>query len=314
MNRYKQRVNQRLREDEAVRRLTDEELKAVHEIYLEMLDEFLPFCEKNDIFVTLGGGSVLGAVRHAGFIPWDDDVDLLISRQGLEKLKRVFPAGFHGKDLLRAPNDLPGCQVRIAQIENPQVLIEDYTGRTHGLAIDLFVLENVPDGALPRFLHGVRSLYYTAVSGLVIDYAFARADREKHPEEQQKRVSLEQRVRRVAGKCLSFRSAESWLNRLDQINQYPHDGTRDVGLPTGSRHYFGEINPRDCMMRAQHLPFEGRMFPVPAGYETYLSKLYGDYLRVPPEEEREYHFIRSITFRQSGPFDAVPIHPVPAEE
>lgn len=296
MSRYKQRVNERLHGDASVRRLTDEELKTIHALYLDMMEEFFAFCRENDIYVTLGGGSVLGAVRHQGFIPWDDDVDMHISRQGIEKLKQVFPAWAKGKYVLRAPNYLPGNQVRMGQVENPRVVIEDYTGRVHGLVLDLFIMENVPDNGLVRYLRGMRSLAYTAISGLVLDWEFAREDMKKHPDAQRPALSREQRIRRLIGRCFSFRSAEQWINRLDKINQYPHENTSCVNFPTGAHHYFGEIYKRENMANMQLMPFEGHQFPVPVGYDAYLRQMYGDYMQIPPEKKREHHFIRSITF------------------
>ena len=70
--------------------VSDEELHKLQGTLFEMLEEIDAFCQKNHIAYTLAGGSALGAVRHGGFIPWDDDVDLLMSRSDYEKLKRCF--------------------------------------------------------------------------------------------------------------------------------------------------------------------------------------------------------------------------------
>ena len=301
MNRYKKRVNARLQEDPGVRELTDAELKKIHEIYLRMMEEICACCREHDINIGLACGSALGAVRHQGFIPWDDDMDLCITRDGMEKLKQVFDNCFGGRYTLHAPNHLPGNRLRLGQIENPAVTMEDYTGRVHGLTVDLFVLENIPDRRLLFYARGIRSLFYTAVSGLVIDYEFARADRQRHPDRQKERLSAEQKIRRFAGRCLSFRSAEAWLNRLDKVNRYPSGRTERVGIPTGTNHYFGEIYARKDMIPKRMILFEGHEFPVPDGCEAYLEKLYGDYMTVPEEKDREHHFVRSITFADGEP-------------
>lgn len=301
MNRYKERVNRRLRDNPEVRRLTGEELEAIHSRCLQMMKEICECCRENGITAGLAYGSALGAVRHQGFIPWDDDMDLYITRQGFEKLKKIFRDRFGDRYMLHAPNYLSGNKARVGRIEDPGARIEDYTGCVHGVQIDVFVLENIPDNPLLYYLHGFRSLLYTAAAGLVIDYEYAREDRKAHGGRGRKPVSAEQRLRRFIGWCLSFHSAEKWLNRLDKVNRYASEKTRRVGIPTGRDHYFGEIWQREDMTRTEPMLFEGHEFPVPAGYDRYLRGLYGDYTVIPPEEEREYHYIRSINFEERQP-------------
>ena len=108
MNRYKERVNRRLRDNPEVRQLTGEELEAIHSYCLRMMKEICECCRENGITVGLAYGSALGAVRHQGFIPWDDDMDLYITRQGFEKLKKIFRDCFGERYRLHAPNYLSG--------------------------------------------------------------------------------------------------------------------------------------------------------------------------------------------------------------
>lgn len=293
MAKYKQRVIDRLRKDEHVRTLTKEELSRVHQIYLRMSRDIIDVCTENGVFLTFSGGSILGAVRHQGFIPWDDDMDFNISRDGMDKLKSHFSDWFGEKYILHAPNYDSENETRMGKIQTDEVEIIDYNGKKHGLEIDLFVLENMPDQPLLYYLRGFRSLLYTAITGLVIDYEYARDD-----PDQEKATTAEQKFRRFAGWLFSFRSYKTWLNRTDQINQYNRTDTKRVGIPTGRNHYFGETYLRQDMMESISMLFEGELFPIPKGYDTYLKKLYNsdDYMTVPAEDKREYHYIRSIRF------------------
>ncbi len=296
MAQYKHRVNKLLQGNQDVRKLTWDELAKVKKLYLDMLDDLYSCCNANDIDIALGGGSALGAVRHQGFIPWDDDIDVIISRVGFEHLKQVVNKWFHGKYTFQAPNYLPGNTLRMGKIENPEVTIEDYNGRVHGLEIDIFILENVPDNRILFYIHGFRSIFYTAVLGFVNDYTFARSALKSTTNASPVHTSLEQHIRRALGWCFSFLSAEKWANRLDNANQYPSDKTRNVGIPTGAGHFFKEVYERNSM-KCKPVSFEGHQFTIPVGYNEYLHKLYGDYMRLPSEENREYHYIRSISFQ-----------------
>lgn len=71
--------------------INDEELQELHKVLTTMMRDIASFCEKNDISWCLSGGSILGAVRHGGFIPWDDDIDIFMTRKNFEKLYRIFP-------------------------------------------------------------------------------------------------------------------------------------------------------------------------------------------------------------------------------
>ena len=291
MKHYKERFNQRLRNDKHVRKLTDEELAHVQQAYLQMVNDIVETCNKEGIFMTLGGGSALGAVRHKGFIPWDDDMDLDMPRRDFERLKNCFDKIFQGKYVFRAPNHHPHSGYRCGKIEYPQVQILDATGFRHGLTIDVFVLENLPDSFLIRFLCGIRSEFWRILAGLVFEYESYQAVRSHD-----NRIGLGTRMILFAGRILSFRKSEKYFNKVDRVNQYKNEKTKLVGIPSGRLHYFGEIYRREWMMEAVWVPFENLTLPIPKGYDMYLRTLYGDYMAIPPEEEREHHYIRSIYF------------------
>ena len=109
--------------------------------------------------------------------------------------------------------------------------------------------------------------------------------------------SLSERVFLLIGYIFSFRSADSWNDLTDRINQCPNEQSKYVSIPSGRRHYFGETYRRESMLKAQNMKFEDRFFPVPSGYDEYFSKLYGDYMTIPPVEKREKHYVHSVAFK-----------------
>ena len=285
---FKRRHEEKMRRDAAVRMLTEKELDQVHRVYLQMMQKIVSVCMSNGITVTLSGGSALGAIRHHGFIPWDDDMDMNIPRKDFESLKENFDDLFGGEYLLSSPNYHRRSGYRLARIENPAVRVCDEDGKTHGLRIDLFIIENMPDSRINRFFRGIRSEAIRIISGMVMEY-------ERMSDHGQSR-SMSDRLIGFGGKIFSFRKSDRWFDLVDKVNKWDDEKSRYVGIPSGRKHYFGEVFPREWMVRTVPVLFEGVEVPVPEGYGPYLRRLYGDYMTIPPEEDREHHFIRSISF------------------
>ncbi|WP_303815737.1 LicD family protein [Acidaminococcus timonensis] len=91
-----------------IRELSSEELDQIHHCLLSILKDFIFVCDKYNLHYTLGGGSVLGSVRHQGFIPWDDDLDINMPRADYEKFKKIFSKELVNEYELRVPNSKYG--------------------------------------------------------------------------------------------------------------------------------------------------------------------------------------------------------------
>ena len=110
-----------------------------------MLKEFDSFCKENDIKYSLSGGSLLGAIRHKGFIPWDDDIDICLSRPDYEKLITIFPKVFHSNYLLRSI-ERNNSKYPFARLEKLDIKIEDeYSNANQFLFMDIMPVDGLPN-------------------------------------------------------------------------------------------------------------------------------------------------------------------------
>ena len=230
---HKKRFHDEIKHRTDLRIMTESEIKHVHQVYLEMAKDLFEMFDSCAIKATLGGGSVLGAVRHDGFIPWDDDMDINMPRKDFERLKGFFDAHFHGKYIFSAPNHNPHSGYRCGKIENPRVQVWDETGRRHGLTIDVFIIENLPDSSVLRILRGIRSECYRIIAGMVFEYECSRNEGNQNA-----RASLQRKICFLTGWLFSFKKSTQWYNTLDCVNQYHDEKTKAVTIPSGKKHYF----------------------------------------------------------------------------
>lgn len=261
------------------RELTDAELRAHKDRLLEIYDDFAEACAACGANFVLGGGSALGAVRHAGFIPWDDDLDVNLPRDDWPRVREELAARFGSRYRLAEPGG-----------ERPHALAFPRLWSMRGepgerLFLDVFLFENVPDGRLLRAAHGFGSL---AIGFL---YSCRKLFAERRALAARGAVF---RFKRTLGALLAFASLRAWTRLWYGWNALCRErrGSRLVSCPVGRRHYFGELCPREEMFGRRTGTFEGRKVPLPPAVERYLTRLYGaDYMTPPPPGRRERHVV-----------------------
>ncbi len=119
MESFKSLLNS-LSHDSSLRQLTDEEVQKLRAVFLEAFQDLSDCCEKHNLTIMLIGGTVIGAVRHKGFIPWDDDLDVAMPRDDFEKLKEIFETELGYKYILSSPNYKNNANNRF-----PMMLVKD---------------------------------------------------------------------------------------------------------------------------------------------------------------------------------------------
>lgn len=264
--------------------LSDENLKLLQKILLEILDDTIAVCRENQLNYVLIGGSAIGALRHGGFIPWDDDIDLAMPRADFEKLARILEERYGDKYTVLHPahrdnygRTIP--KIRLKGTEYRTILEKDLDDC--GIFIDIFLIENVPDSKLLSVLHGVTCMAF----GFGLACRRLWRGRKWYG---RLMGGMSFRIKCALGFLLSFATYETWARWTDYWNsRCRNEHTRRVSIPTDERHYFGEINTREALCRTREVTFAGRNCQVPAQVESYLTGIYGDYMQIPPKEKQE---------------------------
>ncbi len=246
---------------------------------LEMLIEVDRICRKYHIQYSLDGGTLLGAVRHGGFIPWDDDADIIMLRGEYEKFykvckKELDTERFFLQDHRTDKQYLWGfAKMR----RNNTTFLRE--GQEHvkchtGVCIDIFYCDNIPDGYFLRRLHFfccfcIRKGQYSMVG----------------------RKTEKSRFLRAWYFLLSRIPRDFWFRLLDILaritNRKQTRLVRHVTYPFPKQCCFGM--PRKFFDTYMDKDFEGHSFKIFKHYDKYLKMLYGDYMVMPPPEERQVH-------------------------
>ncbi len=276
--------------------LTDQQLQELHVFLAEMLKDIVSLCDKYKLRYSMGGGSCLGTVRHKGFIPWDDDLDINMPRKDYEKFSKVFKRELGDRYILNAPNYSDKVIARF-----PKVLAKNTEYVTKGFRqdpefekvfIDIFIMENVPNNKLIRFIKGSYVNALEFIAGQVLIHNAGKNNKDSVIEIIGTKNYF---FRNAIGFIFSWKSYTKWCNSIDRIVRHSNERSKFVCFPTGRKHYFGEIIRRGTILPFKKMKFESIEVSVPNDYKRYLSNLYGDnYMKLPPVEKREKHSVISF--------------------
>lgn len=246
---------------------------------LDILLSFQDSCKKRGLKFYLSGGTLLGAIRHKGFIPWDDDIDVCMPRNDYEKLLRVYNNDKE-KYQLRAVK-LNNFNAPYAKLVDTNTIVESqYTedeNNSH-LWVDIF-----PVDALPENIKEVEKIYSKCS---LYRQIFALADAKLGEGK-----SLFRRYAKYLLKPLAkLYGKDRCVKHIERIAQsYSYENSKYVGAITWGLYGVGERMLKSEFEHTVMVEFEGHQFPTFSCWNSYLKGLYGDYMKLPPVEKRQTH-------------------------
>ena len=285
--------NRKFQEKFALKEISGDDLNKFHGILLEMYQDILMVCKQNGIKILLGGGSALGAVRHSGFIPWDEDIDLMIDVSDFEKFLQEFSKQFSYKYYIISPSLFSDYPYMLMQIVKKDTYIEPLLDssniRPSGVTIDINVVINVPDNTCFRLIHGLISniLYFVINSK---EYCLSISKRSLSFFSMNISSFLFYIFRLFVGLSVFFVPYRILCYLFYRWSKICNSVTSKITIATGRKHYFGECLNRNIFYPHRLTTFEGLEAYIPNFYECYLENLFGsNFMEIPPEDKREPH-------------------------
>lgn len=260
------------------------ELREVQAIELEILLKFAEVCRNNGLRFFLDSGTALGAVRHKGFIPWDDDIDVGMPRPDYEKFLSIGSKELGDEYFLQTRETDPNVGFLFAKIRKNNTSFVEWKCRNikmhQGIYIDIFPYDRLPDENAKDFFqkcnHSNKLFYYKQISSVT-----QKGKGVKGALKQFSRSAVH-----VAAKMYPEKKLDEEIN--EELRKFD-----DLGFDDGES---------TCLMFSMWVPmknsilfptseatFEGHTLPVPSDSDKYMTILYGDYMKSPPEEERVGH-------------------------
>ena len=271
----------------------DKILNHLQELELMILKDFIKICEENDLTYYMYAGSLLGAIRHNGFIPWDDDLDVIMFRDDFERFKKIFIASNNDKYelLCNETNEdyfhlLAKLMLKGTKFEEHWVSKVDF----HiGINMDIFVLDDLVEEGFKRNYQLKKSFWYNKLmimSKIKLD-----------------NLPIVTKVITHAGYHILnlFRINPSTLNRkcLNFLKKYKNPNATHVFDISATAEEYPQIFRKEDFKSVTRVKFEDIEVNAPINYDYILKSLYGDYMQLPPEEDRYNHITETLDF---GPY------------
>jgi lipopolysaccharide cholinephosphotransferase len=267
----------------------------IKQIELNILKNVAEFCDNRNIRYYLGGGTLLGAVRHKGFIPWDDDIDISMPREDYLRFVHEYN-GYNDNYMVKSIETDPDYWRTFAKVFDTRTWLKEDVIRVpkkdNAVFIDIFPIDGLPESVFRQFIlfreqEFLNFLYHGSAWNYTKSF--------KYKDSKSRYAELKGVIRTVLkfiAVTVLYPLPTTRLVRLINRNasKYPYKDSKYVGAIVDCAHGAAcEKMLREKFEPRIQFEFEGDKFWGPQGYEEYLTSLYGDYNELPPKDKRVTH-------------------------
>ena len=255
-----------------------EDLRQLQLKSLNLALYFKKFCDENNLMFYLCGGGCIGAIRHKGFIPWDDDLDIFMPREDYERLHKIWneKADTKNYSCIVSDENLVTKKPFTLVIDNNTTLIKPEQSNLdmpHGVALDVFPIDGCPENKFKRKMQMMWALLYSLYMAQVV------------PENHGSGIKFIGKVMLgiVPSKKLRYKI---WKFCEKKMSRYKISDCNYITELCAGPGYMKNRYPRKAFDSMLEMDFEGYKLPVPVGYDDYLKIAFGDYMKLPPKEKQ----------------------------
>ena len=263
--------------------ISEEELKQIQAIQQDLIQEVARICRKCGIHFNMVGGTMLGAIRHKGYIPWDDDADIGFLRTEYEKFREACKSELnHEKYYMQDLRDTEGYRWGYGKLRRKNTefirLNQEFMPYGQGISIDLMPFDNVPDSFLARMIHFFRCFLYRKLFWSEVGSRSEKNIWIRFLYKGMRLIPMKQIVK-------------SYQRFIDSGQKKKTRLVRILTFPTPKKVYGYE---RRWYTQLQPYPFGEMMLPGAKDYDGYLQVKYGNYMELPPIEKRKTHPVSKL--------------------
>lgn len=267
-------------ENQKLYEFTPETLRKLQLKELDTLVYFKEFCDKNNLLFYLCGGCCIGSLRTGGFIPWDDDIDILMPRDDYEKLYKLWDNDKHERfKLLRTDEKIFTGNIFTTIVDTETTCVK--ANQAHldipfGIMMDIFPIDGCPKGKFKRTMQKLNAMIYSLFLAQIV------------PENHGGIMALGSKFLLSIVKSPKARE-KKWRNAERRMSKYKISDCEYITELCEGVHSMQPEYPKEWFASVVYREFEGLQMPIPVGYDPYLKKAFGDYMTPPPEDKQKPH-------------------------